>query len=154
MRWFIVFLYFVFTFAFVCLDFRAPGSSGALAWAGDYDFDLDAELGSLAAANAASDQKLKNFSFNAEASLSENIALLRRNSRLFKQRYYDNFEQKFATEFNANLKLMAEYKKEALTSYVRLDFESKRQANEWSSDGRVDEAYVLLQPDYTWSIGA
>ncbi|WP_457571904.1 hypothetical protein [Desulfovulcanus sp.] len=154
MRWFIVFLHFVFIFAFVCLDFRAPDSSGALAWAGDYDFDLDAELGSLAAANAASDQKLKILSFNAEAALSENIALLRRNSRLFKQRYYDNFEQKFATEFDANLKFMAEYKKEALTSYVRLDFESTRQANEWSSDGRVDEAYVLLQPDYTWSIGA
>ena len=156
MRLFIVLLNLVFVCAFV-----SPASSASKTEAdiesaptGDYDFDLDAELDGLSADNADSEQGLKHLTFNAEAALSENIVLLRKSSRLFKQRYYDNSDQEFATEFDANLKLMAEYKKEVLTSYARLDFEGTKKANEWSSDGTVDEAYVLLQPDYTWSIGA
>ena len=156
MRLFIVLLNLVFVCAFV-----SPASSASKTEAdiesaptGDYDFDLDAELQGLSADNADSEQGLKHLTFNAEAALSENIVLLRKSSRLFKQRYYDNSDQEFATEFDANLKLMAEYKKEVLTSYARLDFEGTKKANEWSSDGTVDEAYVLLQPDYTWSIGA
>jgi hypothetical protein len=146
MRLFIVLLNLVFVCAFV-----SPASSASKTEAdiesaptGDYDFDLDAELDGLSADNADSEQGLKHLIFNAEAALSENIVLLRKSSRLFKQRYYDNSDQEFATEFDANLKLMAEYKKELLTSYARLDFEgTKKAADAAAFRFRLSGSYFL-----------